>query len=369
MGFSNNKFPTGELIVEALQLINKLTSKSEIDKILPKSAALSHQEVVSKINKKYKEENLVLVLGAGVSMSFGLPDWNTLLQNLMIDTIGETRKVSTVLSKIFTDIFKPSPLIAGRYIQEKYNNNKNSFEEAVRSVIYKNLEIDKQSKTIDEIINFCIASGKSPNLNSIITYNYDDILERRLKKVSFDVPFMPIYGIGMNPNGHLPIYHVHGFLPFEGDLSDNNQITFGESIYHKQYLDIYSWNNIVQINKFRDYNCIFIGSSLTDPNIRRLLEISKRQRGEKEESHFIFKKRQDPEKIKNQLSILLDENEDLLKLKIMEEMDQNQTIKSLINIFETFEESDTLSFGIRSIWVNDWEEVPEILKEIRLFKN
>jgi hypothetical protein len=106
MGFSNNKFPTGELIVEALQLINKLTSKSEIDKILPKSAALSHQEVVSKINKKYKEENLVLVLGAGVSMSFGLPDWNTLLQNLMIDTIGETRKVSTVLSKIFTDIFK-----------------------------------------------------------------------------------------------------------------------------------------------------------------------------------------------------------------------------------------------------------------------
>lgn len=368
MDQSNNKFPTEDLILETLKFINNINGKkrSEIKKILPESKILTHEETIKKINKIYKDENLVLVLGAGLSMSFGLPDWNSLLQNLMIDTIGETRNVSTVLSKVFADIFKPSPLIAGRYIQEKYNSKKFSFEDAVRKVIYKNLEIDKESSLMDEIINYCVASGRSPNLNSIISYNFDDILERRLLKVPFDVPFMPIYGIGMNPNGHLPIYHVHGYLPYEGNLSENNQITFGESIYHKQYLDIYSWNNIVQINKFRDYNCIFIGTSLTDPNIRRLLEISRRQRGEKEESHFVFKKRQDSENIKYQLKILMDKNKELLDEKIIAEMTQVQTTNSLIEIFETFEESDSLSFGIRTIWVKDWDEVPEMLKEIRL---
>ena len=221
---------------------------------------------------------------------------------------------------------------------------------------------------MDEIVNFCVAPGTSPNLDSIISYNFDDILEQRLSKVGIDIPHKPIFGIGMNPDGHLPIYHVHGFLQQKGKLTEQNQITFGESIYHKQYSEIYSWNNIVQINKFRDAHCLFIGTSLTDPNMRRLLDIARKQQGETEEPHFIFRMRHKEEVVKWRLQSLLQENQELLDEKSLAQLHFGDTVKFLINIIERFEESDTLSFGVRTIWVDSWDEIPEIMKTIRLRK-
>lgn len=331
---------------------------------LPETKTYSKQEIVRKISSYYHDEKLVLVLGAGVSMGFGLPNWDTLLQKLMIDTIEKEQKVSTVLSKLFTNIFSPSPLIAGRYLQRNYEEKKRSFEEEVRKTLYENLDINQPSELMDEIVNFCVAPGKSPNIDSIISYNFDDILEQRLSKVGIKVPFKPIFGIGMNPNGDLPIYHVHGYLPQKGKLSENNQITFGESIYHKQYNDIYSWNNIVQINKFRDSNCLFIGSSLTDPNIRRLLDIAKRQKGTKEEYHFVFKMRYKEEIIKNRVETILKENTQILNEKSLAEMKLDDTIKFLIEIIQRFDETDTTSFGVKTIWINEWAEIPALLKGI-----
>lgn len=337
-------------------------------KSLPETKTYSRPEIIRKLSTYFHENKLVLVLGAGVSMGFGLPSWDTLLQKLMINTIEKEQRVSTVLSKLFSNIFSPSPLIAGRYLQRNYEDRKRSFEEAVRKALYENLEINKPSALMDEIVKFCVAPGESPNIDSIISYNFDDILEQRLSRVGVPVPFKPIFGIGMNPNGDLPIYHVHGYLPHKGKLSDNNQITFGESIYHKQYNDIYSWNNIVQINKFRDSNCIFIGSSLTDPNIRRLLDIAKRQKGDKEDFHFVFKMRYKKEIIKNRLKRFLKENKQILSEKSLANINLDDTVKFLIEIIERFEETDTTSFGVTTIWINKWSEIPILLKEIRTFK-
>lgn len=341
------------------------TVKQELISKLPDVKSFSRQEIIKKLSGYYQNERLVLVLGAGVSMGFGLPNWDTLLQKLMITTIEKEQNVSTVLSKLFTNIFNPNPLVAGRYLQKYYEDKRLSFEEAVRKVLYEDLDINKPSELMDEIVNYCVAPGKSPNIDSIISYNFDDILEQRLNKIGVSVPYKPIYGIGMNPNGQLPIYHVHGYLPHKGKISENNQITFGESIYHKQYTDIYSWNNIVQINKFRDSNCIFIGSSLTDPNIRRLLDIAKRQKGDREEYHFVFKMRHKEEVIKQRLKNLLNENKQLLNEKSLAELNFDDTVKFLIDIVQRFEESDTASFGVKTIWINEWNEIPMIMKEIR----
>lgn len=356
---------THELIKKALETFNNSKTKSDFIDKLPESKSLTKQQITNRLIDCYEKEKIVFVLGAGVSMGFGLPDWDTLLQKLMITTIEKEQNVSTVLSKLFTNVFSPSPLIAGRYLQKFYEEKKISFEEAVRKVLYETIEIERQSYLMDEIVNFCVAPGKSPNLDSIISYNFDDILEQRLSKVGVQVPHKPIFGIGMNPDGQLPIYHVHGYLQQKGKLTEQNQITFGESIYHKQYIDIYSWNNIVQINKFRDSNCVFIGSSLTDPNIRRLLDIAKKQKGEKEENHFIFKMRHKKESVKIRLRNLLKENQKLLNEKTL---DFDDTVKFLINIIERFEESDTSSFGVRTIWIDEWSEIPEILKIVRLRK-
>lgn len=355
-----------EIFERTLRLLKNAKNQSDLINSLPETKSLTRQQIINKLITYYEKQNLVIVLGAGVSMGFGVPDWNTLLQKLMITTIQKAKRASTVLSKLFTTIFSPSPLIAGRYLQQYYDDKKLSFEEAVRKVLYAEININKPSALMDEIVRFCVAPGKSPNLNCIITYNFDDILEQKLAKVGIPVEYKSIYGIGMNSDGHLPIYHVHGFLQQKGKLNDQNQITFGESIYHKQYTDIYSWNNMVQINKFRDSNCLFIGSSLTDPNIRRLLDIAKQQKDKRGENHFIFKLKYQEEAVKHRLQALLKENEELLTEKSVADLSFGDTIKFLIYIIERFEESDASSFGVQTIWIDDWNEIPKILKAVRL---
>ena len=226
--------------------------------------------------------------------------------------------------------------------------------------------MDTDSLLMNEIVRFCIAPGKSPNLNSIITYNFDDILEQSIKKISIDLPFKSIYGNGQDVEaGELPIYHVHGYLPEKEKLSSANQITFGENIYHKQYIDMYSWNNIVQINKFRENNCLFIGTSLTDPNTRRLLDISNQQRTSTKGTHFIFKLKYKKEDVNKALELLLTHNQDLLDEKSKAKLQFNETVDNLVETIESFEENDLDSFGIKTIWVDTYSELPEILKTIR----
>jgi hypothetical protein len=335
-----------------------------------KTKELPRQEIVKKISTAYKNEKLVFVLGAGASMDYGLPSWDILLQKLMVATIEKEQSASNALSKLFTELFSPSPLIAGRFLHKFHETKNSSFEEAVRKVLYSELNFTKISPVMDEIVKFCVAAGKSPNLDSIISYNFDDLVEQHLLNTNVEIPFRPIYGIGMNPKlGELPIYHVHGYLPENGKLNDNNQITFGENVYHKQYTDIYSWNNIVQINKFRDYTCLFIGSSLTDPNIRRLLDIARIQKGDREEFHYIFKKKYKAEEIEKKLKKLLVENQILLDEKAKAQLNYDETVRFLIKRIESFEENDTLSFGVKTIWIEDYFEIPEILKHIRTGKN
>jgi SIR2-like domain len=360
--------PVESLITPRLlkEISVKLKNTSYISLIggLPKVQKLSQSESIAKIRHYYKNGKLALVLGAGVSMELGIPDWNTLLQELMIKTIEQEPDFSITISKLFTEIFLPSPLIAGRYLQKYYLEKRLSFEEEVRTVLYKNLDLNKDSELMNQIVNYCAAPNKKMKLNSIITYNFDNLLELKLTKFDKPIKFKAIYGTKINNQNNLPIYHVHGFIPNEGDISKDNEITFGESVYHKQYSEIYSWNNIVQINKFRDANCLFIGSSLTDPNLRRLLDIGRQQKVEDNEYHFIFKKKHEEAKVKQRIEILIKENNHNVNESTIAELESLDILKILIEIIERFEEEDATSLGLKIIWVDEWAEVPEILQEI-----
>jgi hypothetical protein len=299
-------------------------------------------------------------------MSYGLPSWDVLLQRLMMAKLEKGNNASGILSKLFTKIFNPSPLIAGRYLQKHFESNKTSFEEEVRKLLYREIRRETKSKLMDEIIRYCIAPGKSPNLNSIITYNFDDILEYNIQKSGLDLPYESIYGNSVEVDtSKLLIYHVHGYLPEVGKLTEANQITFGENVYHKQYTDIYSWNNIVQINKFRENNCLFIGTSLTDPNTRRLLDIANQQKINQKGSHYIFKLKYKVDDVKKALSMLLSNENDILKEKSEAPITLDEIAITLIRTIESFEENDLQSFGIKSIWVDTFDEIADIMQIIR----
>jgi hypothetical protein len=354
--------------VSAKQIKKIVDYTRGVEKSLPVPANAEFtpdRDATVQLARSLQNNKLVLVLGAGVSMGFGLPDWPTLLQKLMITTIEQEPEVSTALSKLFSAVFAPSSVMAGRYLQKFYEDKEESFEAAVRRVLYESLDIEAASALMEEIVHLCVAPGRSPTLDSIITYNFDDLLEQRLDMLDVKPPYMAIYSDGMHAGNRLPIYHVHGYLPSEGEIDLKNRITLGESVYHKQYTDIYSWNNIVQINKFTDFDCLFIGTSLTDPNIRRLLDVAYRQRGQRDEFHYVFKKRVRREDVQSRLELILKNDLSMMHTKVSAELDLEKTVDYLIGISDRFEESDTASFGVKTIWVNEFDEIPEILSEIR----
>lgn len=344
-----------------------------------KKERISRQKQISKLATANKNEELVLVLGSGISTEHNLPDWNTLLQKLLINAfmieMKEPKDRSSDLARLFTSIFPLSPLVAARYLREYYkNNSKNgkngvSFEEAIREAIYEEMNAKGKSPLFKEILQFCIAPGKSPNLDSIITYNYDDILETYLSALDIDIPYEVIHSSGTNlPRGVLPIYHVHGFLPRKGRLAKENRIILSEDMYHQQYQETYNWSNMVQIEKFRDKTCLFIGVSFTDPNLRRLLDIAKSLRGESNRYHYCIMKHDDVKIVEDVLSMILEreQRKESSKREKIESKGLEETAKQLIYLKEQFEENDILSFGVQIIWIEDYAEIPAILKNIRL---
>ena len=320
------------------------------------------------LKKAYRDGNLVLVIGSGVSKQMGIPDWKTLMQKLLIDTLNnqndENSKNSIIIAQLFSDLFPKNPLIAARYLRDHFKDNI-EFNNKIRDTLYNNIDKSSDKSTIKEILNFIIAPGKSPNLDSIITYNFDDLLEKEIEKTKLPIPYEVIHKTGQNPsNKGLVIFHVHGYLPENYQL-DSSNVVLSEDIYHKLYYEMYNWNNLLQINKFKEKTCLFIGTSLSDPNLRRLLDISKKLRGNGE-YHFIIKEKQDKQRIKNTIKQYLDSNKNLLDEKIKAKMDLDEAVNEIVNLQQNFEEKDALSLCVSPIWVKEYNsEIPSILKSIR----
>lgn len=317
---------------------------------------ITKEECLVQLSEEYRQtDNIVFVLGAGVSFDFGIPTWDKLLQQLMISTFKFPIDESEKITELFQGLFSPSAIISGRYIQKSYEDDL-AFIKKVRQILYANIDQSKKSNLVDEIIGFCCAHGKHQSkLNSIITFNFDDIIESKLRKIKPSVPFKEIYGLEDEfQKDQLPIYHVHGYLPHTKKLTTKNTITLGESGYHQQYTDMYSWNNIIQLNKFRENPCLFIGTSLTDPNTRRLLDIAFMQKPDKEKrKHYIIRKTLTSKDIGKMLR-----SKNLIS-------NPDDYIQSLKDLYEHYMELDAFSLGLNTIWVETYEEYADILKGIR----
>ena len=115
--------------------------------------------------------------------------------------------------------------------------------------------------------------GLKQLLATIITFNFDDLVEENLK-TNF-IKYKSIFKEGQRCTPvELPIYHAHGFLPRSGNLTKDHEVVFSEDAYHSQFIDSFSWSNLIQLNHLNQNLCLFVGLSMTDPNLRRLLDVS-----------------------------------------------------------------------------------------------
>lgn len=222
----------------------------------------------------------VIFAGAGVSASANIPDWQTLLRSLLAN--------GTIISSTdFDCVFKSmdsSNLLTARYIEKTLNADKKCIVERIRQLLYPN-DVIPVSCLITTICELII---RQKNLRSVITYNYDTLIEDCLKEKGKSC--FSVYKNSRDESNSFPLYHVHGIVFRKNDDGQPEDIVLTENDYHRVYSEVFDWSNVEQLHALTRCTCFFIGLSLNDPNLRRLLEIAQRDSG-RSVRHYAFLER------------------------------------------------------------------------------
>jgi NAD-dependent SIR2 family protein deacetylase len=219
---------------------------------------------IKKLQWLNQRRKLSLFVGAGLSESCGLFSWNKLIEELAYRAWD---------LKDITTLFSGDYLRIARSLRHKYGKN---FETKIQEVLYSG------STQYSDLL----LSIPDTGINRICTFNYDNLLEESFQICGIEYS-------SLTPNSRYSqlqykpiIFHPHGFLNYS---SDNTEIILSENEYHNLYSDPYCWSNLIQIHLLMNYSVLFVGVSLTDPNLRRILDATKKIT---EHEHFaIFRKK------------------------------------------------------------------------------
>ncbi|MCL2842003.1 MAG: SIR2 family protein [Oscillospiraceae bacterium] len=306
--------------------------------------AQSKAVLIERVKVEYRRENLTLFLGAGVSIDAGIPQWETLVRKLHIHMIGSKLKGRKLnersIEKLNTLAYSKqgdSPIAQMRHI--KTGLAAEEYHQIVHEELYSS-NINTRTKLLDAIADICKPQRAYNGIKSIVTYNFDNLVEQNFtaKKVGFHSVYRDI---DMPSLEEINIYHVHGYLPQLNNIApEEANLIFSEEDYHQMYHNVYSWSNLTQLNALRDSTCLFIGSSFTDPNLRRLLDVA--SRNAETARHFAIMRK----------NLLPPNGIDEHILQTYQGID--------INIKEQL----YCQLGLNIIWVDDYDEIPQVLLKL-----
>jgi len=248
------------------------------------------------------KDKLSIFLGAGISVSCGLPDWSALINSL---------KEEVELQNVRFDDGEDIANVARSIFDYKFNS-------VVAYCLYKNeLAISDSALAI-----------ANSGVRNIVNFNFDDILEEIYQSECIDhVVVLSGEKFNLN-NDHITIFHPHGYLgrfDSEYEHSESN-IVLSKSDYESLYKNHYCLTNLIQLSMLMTKTVLFVGMSMTDPNIIRLLKKS-REVGVRS-WHYA-----------------------LMKIETQEKKEKET--KRLRNI------------GVDPVWYRDHSEIPTIIKKIR----
>ncbi|MBP5981143.1 MAG: TIR domain-containing protein [Halomonas sp.] len=316
-------------------IVRALSAQPTTKPILKSDRKRSYEKAVDALSDTLHEGRLTLVCGAGVSIDAGIPSWNALLLRLldrMMSRISQNHSISfkDVDPLEFQRRYGPSALVVGRYLKSNLGND---FMPELREALYS--DDPTSCDIIEAIAELARPQRDGRPLDSIVTFNFDGLTEEALTNSNIRHKAIHEEGIRVGPN-ELPIYHVHGYLPRKGKIKKETDIVFSEEAYHSQFIDPFSWSNLTQLNKLSQNTCLFLGLSLTDPNLRRLLDVAHRKNPSRQLNHYIIK-------------------------KVPSFSGKNDTVDDLALLLE---EQDANELGLNVVWIGAFNEVAPLLRRI-----
>lgn len=309
------------------------------------------QERVARMKNILKTDSryATLIVGAGISCSAGLPDWQQLLARLtaMLSGLDFQRDAVYRIGEpadelLFFDELEKAPAVfadsdvleVAEYVYKVFymqdsgereysllhpaENPKDAYlKELVRRALesmitdgdffsYERLKTKAIGKigelaaayfTVKQVDGKDKGNGNDrpfTRKRSIVNYNFDNLLEYCLKCQALGADYQSVIdGNWADPDKSIHIYHPHGYLPLKGTFKsdeeeeqDSKRIILAESDYYEMEQYSYSWENFVLARALQDSTCMFFGFSGNDYNFRRILK-NLVLSPNKKESHFL----------------------------------------------------------------------------------
>jgi hypothetical protein len=356
-------------------------------------------ESIDSLRKAYQSGNLSLYLGAGVSVGSGLPTWDKLVLAMYFSALSKNAQRPWKLypSYLFATAEwhlerSNEPLeITARKLRRYYKDD-DDFMLHLWETLYAGfldglssgesaidpVAICRGNPTLGGITELCRGSisGKQ-GVRTVITYNYDSLLEIALA----DHPFQAVCKATPLGKGKLPIYHVHGYVPLNVTELTEQNIVFTEDQYHQSAKDAYSWANLVQIQSLSSSTGLMIGLSMSDRNMRRLLDAVSQM--PVETSNFALLREPAWKKPDHAELSLINEKalsyfyrfeisgiktgwETKFNMKDDEWQEQITAIIEEVHRVDLDQQSFILEqLGVRPIWFKEYDEITDILASIR----
>ena len=354
------------------------------------SEAMNLQDAnIVSARQAYIRRGLVLYIGAGVSCSVGLPTWWEMVRSLtvtmMSQRVDEALAALKDLSEEQTALAKvriqeevtqgaggdKSILIMARSIKDAFgprlpyevaqalygpllrsSRTWNFFEIFLRKTRQPSglaqYPAINNSKLFEAIVQLARAQRDVRGVQAIVNFNYDDLIEEWMREKGIRCDTL-LSGEYASRDATLPCYHVHGVLPFAKvqELKTNHSdqrktignFVFSEDEYHTEYSDPYRWSNMTMINQLGRYSGLFVGLSLQDPNLRRLIDVTHRQYPDI--ANYAILTRKTPRGVG---------------------ADAKQSI--LQDLFEKVETESFENIGVKVIWTDTFDEVPSRINDI-----
>ena len=339
-----------------------------------KSAAVPSIAVISKDCKPLGSANSSsCFVGAGVSLHYGIPTWKNLVLEMLFDQTEHAGRLRGLfphyrraLASWLADYFEYNPVILARIIEDNLRKRKGSgqqdpFLSSIRQHLYAAYKPTSRRSALSAIAELIRKSEGS--IPAVINFNFDDLLEEQLRQRGVD--HISVTADARRAHDRLPIIHPHGFIPRTGNLA-GTRVIFTERHYHALTETIFHWALTEIVSHLQQHTVLFIGLSMSDPSLRRLLDAC---RNSDIPPHWQIQKRhairdrergeaaQDIERRARDWGELLERPErkgpHLLDL-----------IDSALRQADTYDRELFEQMGVKTIWLNDFNDIAPLLEAI-----
>lgn len=261
-------------------------------------------EQAKRIGDYIRQGEVAPLIGAGVSVAAGLPDWETLVRRMA--SIWCAQSGNSDVQRFYTSaqIVLRSNLAVASILRDEISQEAGhdtegfaSFEALAQQALYlaePNEELPQGgvfTPTPAQLHRQLVALfSDQPGI--MWTTNYDDLLEAAAKLS--ELPVHSLDSLQRSRQRGLAISHIHGLLrPVSGTGVSSDAlspIVMGEDDYHQIASDSVGWTNRELVRLFDDYRVLVFGMSLDDPNLRRVLRLIEAQepakRYEAQRNHY-----------------------------------------------------------------------------------